>query len=133
MADCNALMLVCDEAQVSITSGKYNYVGVYNADLGIPREPQTISQLVFLFIIDADMAKRPPVVTIEVTLPGEQPKQLPIPIPPTIVPLPGRSRMGMQVPFAITSPVLRAGRIEARVIYGEEIVPVRGPWITITN
>ena len=127
-------MLVCDEAQLSLTSVKYNFVGTYTGDLGIEVDPKPLGQLVFVFLIEGDLAKRPPMVTFDVMLPGEAPKQMTVPLAlPPGTPPEGRDRVRLQVPFPILAPVLRAGRIEGRVTYGDEVVAVRGPWITVTG
>ena len=134
MSACNAMLLVCDEANMSLTSGKHNLIGIYTGEIGIPKEPQILNQIVFYFVIDCDLTKLPPVMIVEITIPGDTPKQLPIPMlptPPMPIP-PNRTRGVLQIPFAMRSLNVRAGRIEGRVIYGSEVVPVLGPMLTVS-
>lgn len=128
-----AYYLVCDEAQVSLTSNKFNLLGIYNADIAVPQAGLTAGQLVFHFVVHCDLTERPNLLTLEVTLPGSAPKTLPVPIVPPPHVSDDRTRWVAQVPFVLHQPVLNPGRVEGRVLFdGGHAVSIRGPWIVLS-
>lgn len=133
MKSWNATLLVCDDLLYSLT-GKINLFGIYTGDIGVPLQMQATGQLVFLFLLEGDLSERPGRVTLEVSLPGESsPNRLDV--GPLAVPAaaPGRTRWNLRLPFLVAQPVLRPGRIEAKIIHGKDEISVRGPWITLTG
>lgn len=125
-----AYYLICDEAQVSLANNKVTLIGIYNAEINIQQLEQPLGQLVFYFVVHCDLTERPNLLTLEVTLPGEAPRVLPVAIglPP---PMEGRQRWTIQLAYPIMQPTLRPGRIEGRVLFdGANPVSIRGPWIT---
>jgi hypothetical protein len=108
-------------------------VGIYNTEIVIPQLEQPTGQLVFYFVVHCDLTERPNVLTLEVTLPGEAPRAMPVMIGVPPPPMEGRQRWMIQLPFPIMQPVLRPGRIEGRVLFdGANPVDIRGPWISLS-
>jgi hypothetical protein len=118
---------------MSLTSGKVNLLGIYSGDIGIPQAGQVAGQLVFHFVVHCDLAERPDRLTLEVTLPGNEPKSFPVSVAPSAV-ASDRKRWAIQVPFPILLPRLQPGRIDGRVLFdGAHPVSIRGPWITLNT
>jgi hypothetical protein len=125
-----ATVLVCDDLLISL-NGKLTVVGMYTGDILVPSEsPLSLPQLVFLFVIEGTTDSPLRSLTLEVRLPGDDPKQNLIPIPVTGIQVDrGRKRWILNMPFPISPALLRPGRIEARVIHEEGEISVRAPWI----
>lgn len=125
-----ATLLVADDMHVDLT-GKFYIFGVYPTDIQIPNEAATAARLVFIFSIEGSNQKPFRSLTVEVTLPGSPPQQAQIPLPPNQQLLPGRSKMTVKFPLMVQVPVLRAGRIKAKVIHDDGEIAVSAPWIVV--
>jgi hypothetical protein len=124
-----ASVLVCDDLLVSML-GKFTTIGIYTADITIPSEPIVANQLVFLFIVETDVDDLFERMTLEVTMPGQPSVKMDVPLAPP-PPIPGRTRWFLRWPFMIQQPVLRPGRIEAKVIHEKGEILTSGPWISL--
>jgi hypothetical protein len=124
-----ASVLISDDLWVSLI-GKFVLNGVYTTDIVIPAEPTVGGQLVFLFQIATEIDDLFKMLQVQITLPGVPPTTQSIPIAP-FVPVPGHTRWLLHWPLLVRQPVLRPGRIEAKVIHEKgEIVPPT-PWISL--
>jgi hypothetical protein len=134
MSDRFASVLVCDELLFAL-NGKWTISGIYTGDLAIPTENTVIPQMVFLFLIETDIDDPFQSLKLEVTFPGMAPAYLELPenalVLQGIVP-PGRTKRVARVPFLITQPVLRSGKIVTKVIHEKGEISATGPWITVT-
>jgi hypothetical protein len=115
-------------------AGKQTLQGIYNSDLGVPKEPSTAPQLVFYFLIETDVDDPFQSMTLEIVLPGEAPRQIPIAIQfPAASPPAGRTRQTIRATALVQFPILRAGRIEAKVKHEKGEIIVGAPWISVTK
>lgn len=133
MVDRHAILIVADDVQVGIT-GKITIRGLYTGNIAIPADPSTVPQLVFLFIIETDVRDPFMSMTLEITLPGDAPRQLPV----VVMPLPQLvsqeyTRYTLRVPFSLLFPLLRPGHIEAKVIHDKGEIVVGTPWISVIS
>ena len=132
-----ATLLVADEIYYNL-HGKAILQGIYSNDLVIPQDPATTAQLLFYFIIETDIAEPFQSLFVEITLPGAPPvRNLVFLTPPQIVTAqaqmfnPPRTKYTARHPLLIQSPILRPGRIEAKVIHETGEIVLTSPWITI--
>lgn len=124
-----ASAIVADDVLFSL-NGKLTIVGMYTGDIAITADPMVLPQLVFVFLVEGPGDDLPQSLIMEVTLPGEQPKQQPIPTPPTGTRMAeGRTRWFIKMPLAISPAVLRPGKIIAKVIHESGEIPVTTSWI----
>lgn len=125
-----ATLLVADEIYYNLL-GKAILQGIYHSDLIIPKDPTTAPQLLFYFIMESDIADPFRSLAVEVTLPESKPVRnqvfVTIPLPPTE----GRTRLFSRHPLLIQAPVLRPGRIEAKIIHDTGEIIVGAPWIAV--
>jgi hypothetical protein len=131
MADRHASLLVADEIYFNLY-GKAILQGIYHHDLGITGEQSTAPQLVFFFIAETDVSDPFKSFAVEVTLPGNGPIRNDIPlIPAEIIAAanPGKTRLIYRQPLLVPAPVLRPGRIMAKVIHERGDMIVTAPWI----
>jgi hypothetical protein len=125
-----ATFCICDEVLISL-NGKFNALGMYISDIAIPVAPSTVSQLVFLFHIECSLADPFRSLTAEIILPGEEPRRMPVPFKlPQLIPR-HRTRFNIRWPFLIQLPVLRPGRIEAKVIHDKGEIIAGYQWIVM--
>jgi|GEM_PF-3869908 len=126
-----ASLVVCDELYFNMT-GKLTVQGMYTGDIFISGAEAATTQLVFLFILDCDIAERPNIIRLQVTLPGDLPRESipPLALTTTTPVLTDRSKLTYKLPFLYALPTLRVGRISAKVIFDQEEVSVVAPWIS---
>jgi hypothetical protein len=130
MTEIKAAFCICDETLISL-NGKFNAVGIYVSDIAIPVAPSTVSQLAFLFHIEFSLADPCRSLTVEIILPGEEPRRMPVPFK-LAEPIPkNRTRFNIRWPFLIQLPVLRPGRIEAKVIHDKGQIIAGYQWIVM--
>jgi hypothetical protein len=129
-----ATVLIADEIYYNL-HGKAILQGIYNADLAIPGEQITAPQLIFFFIIEADLSNPFQSLVVEITLPGGEPIRQSVFVPPPQFVTaqahtqPGRTRWHLRHPVLIPTPVLRPGRIEVKIIHESGEIEVGAPWI----
>jgi hypothetical protein len=129
-----ASLLVADEIFFNL-HGKAILHGIYNTDLIINADQMTIAQLIFYFSIETELSEPFLSLSAEVTLPGTDPVQQMVLVPPPQFVTaqaranPERSRWYTRYPLLISGPVLRPGRIGARVIHESGDIIVNAPWI----
>ncbi len=130
MKSWKASMLVCDDVLVAL-NGKFNLLGVYTSDLGVPTEPTLANQLVFFLIIEGDLEDRPSSIAMELTFPSGEKREMewPTPLPPG-PPLPDRKKWHIRVPFLVQHINLTVGRIDAKIKHNGQELAVQAPWIT---
>jgi hypothetical protein len=129
-----AIMLVADEMYFNL-NGKAILQGIYPGDLVMPTDPSTAPQLIFYFVIETDINDPFKSLIVEVTLPESQPVQQAVFVPqfrPIVFP-PEKTRITCRQPLLIQNPILRAGRIEARIIHENGELQVGGPWIMLAS
>jgi hypothetical protein len=130
-----ASLMVADEIYYNL-QGKAILQGLYHADLTIPSEPAFAPQLIFYFMAETDVDEPFKVLHAEVTLPGNQPvRNFVNVIPPELfksVP-PGRTRAYYRHPLLVTGPILRSGKIEAKLIHEKGELIVGAPWIVLNQ
>jgi hypothetical protein len=126
-----ATAFVCDDVLISL-SGKFNAIGMYTSDIVIPSDTITVNQLVFLFHMECELSDPFKSLVMEVSLPGEEPKSMPIAfaIPPSIE---GRTKWTLRWPFLISMAVLRPGRVSTRVLHDQGVIDSGGVWIVKTS
>ena len=126
-----ASVLISDDLWVSLV-GKFIINGVYTKDIIIPTDPTVGVQLVFLFQISTEIDDLFEKLQVQVTLPGQPPTTAEIPIAP-FFPAPGHTRWLLHWPLLARQPVLRPGRIEAKVIHEKGEIPTVTPWISLAT
>jgi hypothetical protein len=128
MSERRASVFVCDELLISL-NGKFNALGMYTGDIAIFGQEATSAQLIFVFQIECDLTDPFRSLIAQVTLPGEGPRQMPIPF---MIPAPvqeGSERWTIRWPFLIALPTLRPGRIETKVIHEKGELIAGYQWI----
>ena len=128
MSARTAILTVADDLLTSI-GGKQTLQGIYVGDISIPTTPAVITQMVFYFIIECSVDDIFKSITLEITFPGEAPKQIPVSFATPIIPA-GRSKHIIRATAMIQFPILRPGRIDAKVIHEKGEIIVAAPWIT---
>jgi hypothetical protein len=123
-----ATVLVSDDFMLSL-QGKFTIIGVYTSDIVIPSDEQQVAQLVFTFIVELGVEDLPAALTLEVTLPGDSLRQMIFPLAPPQIKPPDRKQLILRLPFLISQPILRPGRINARVAYPGGEILAAAPWI----
>lgn len=129
----HATLLVADEIYYNL-HGKAILQGIYHGDLTIPTNPSISPQLIFYFMAETDIADPFRSLTAEVTLPGNPPVRNPVAlIPPEIFANvdKSRTRAYYRHPFLVQSPMLRPGKIEAKLIHENGEIAVGAPWIVL--
>ena len=127
-------VLVADDALYNLT-GKLFLQGVYVTEIIIPSDPANVPQLVFMFLIETDITDPFKSLTLQVTLPGESPVNSFIPILPgasQILP-PGRTKIHYRWPLIVQMPVLRQGKIDAKIIHESGELGANAPWIVLAS
>jgi hypothetical protein len=132
MKTWTANMLVCDDVLVSV-SGKFNLLGVYSTDIGVPKDGQIAPQLVFFFMLEGDLSERPHFVSLEVSFPGGNSRSITVPAQVPQGPAHGRTKWFARIPFLVQQVMLRPGKIEAKVRYDGQELAVAGPWIVAAH
>lgn len=127
-----ANVIICDELLFSIT-GKTNIIGIYTTDISIPVDPTQVPQLIFFFVIETDVGDLFKSLSLHVTLPGSAPIIQPLPMIPQIAAAPGRARWTLRWPLLLPQPMLRPGRIEAKVIHESGELIAGTPWIVMAG
>jgi hypothetical protein len=129
--DRQASVLVSDELYITLL-GKFVVHGVYTTDIVIPTEQTAAPQLIFLFQIGTDIGDLFEKLQVQVTLPGEPPRTMAIPVGP-VTPTPERTRWLIHWPLLVQQAILRPGRIEVKVIHERGEILVSAPWITLAT
>ncbi len=126
------MLLVADEIYYNL-HGKAILQGIYSGDLGIPTDPSPAPQLLFFFMMETDLTDPFKSLAVEVTLPGSPPvrNQVFVTFPVPLAAHEGRSRLFYRHPLLIQRPMLRPGRIEAKVIHESGEIIVGAPWIAL--
>ena len=126
-----ATLLIADEIFYNLV-GKATIQGVYQSDLVIPAEESTVSQLLFYFQMETDIEDAFQSLSVEVTLPGNDPVRHGVPV---IWPISGEEgrRLFYKHPMLIQNPTLRRGRIEAKVIHESGEIVVGTPHIAVVS
>lgn len=123
-----ATLLVADEIYFNL-HGKAIFQGIYHSDLAIPTNPSTAPQLIFYFMMEADVTDPFRSLTVEVTLPESAPVRNPVFVIPPVPSIAGVTKLFYRHPLLIQGPVLKPGRIEAKVIHEGGEIAVGAPWI----
>lgn len=133
MKNWQATLQVCDDVLVSL-SGKFNLVGLYTADIGIPIDPTLIPQLAFFFDVSGDLPDRPEKIDLQITFPGGESRQITVDAPlPAGPPLQGRTKWHIRAPMLAQNIVLKPGRITARIKHRGEELEVHGAWVVLPS
>jgi len=128
MISRQATVIVSDELLISLT-GKVTILGAYTGDIKIMQEPTTVAQLVFLFIIETSLEDPYRNLTVQVTFPEAEPVRQDIPI--GVVVSPERTRWISRWPLLIPQPILRPGRIDAKLFHEQGELTLAAPWIVM--
>jgi hypothetical protein len=129
MIDRKASVFACDDLHQSL-NGKLTISGMYAQDIVIAGEEVMAPQLIFFFMIEGPLADPFKNITLKVVLPGEAAQEQPIsvgPMPPSVDPR--RNRMLMKIPYLISRPILRPGKIETIVIHEKGELDAGGVWV----
>ncbi|HVB90206.1 MAG TPA: hypothetical protein VND97_08410 [Beijerinckiaceae bacterium] len=129
-----AMLLVADEIYYNL-HGKAILQGIYHAELTIRSESLLAPQLIFFFLVETDNDDPFMFLRLHVALPGESPVLMQIPTTPVHI-SPGVKEISKQFirwPLLVQAPILRPGRIEAKVIHDKGEIVVGAPWITYTG
>jgi len=128
-----ASLLVADEIYYNL-HGKAILQGIYHGDLTIPADPSVAPQLIFFFMGETDVSDPFQTLAVEVTLPGAEPVRNFVGVmPPEFVTnaSAGRTRLYFRHPLLIQAPVLKPGKIDAKVIHEKGEISVGAPWISL--
>src|SRR5262245_55481142 len=127
-----ASLIVSDDFFVSLT-GKFIVHGVYTTDIIIPVDPTPVHQLVFVFHVETDIDEPFERLRLQVTLPGQD-RPTAVEVPNLkVLPTPERTRWLTRFPLLMPQPVLRPGRIDARVIHEKGEIIATAPWISLAQ
>jgi hypothetical protein len=131
MSPPQAMVLVADEVLYTMF-GKVYLNGVFTGDITIFADPTVATQLIFMFFLETDIDEPFTSLALQVTLPGNSPVQVEVPVVPPPSPRPhGRTRQFYRWPLVIQTPTLRPGRIEAKAIHDKGEIVASAPWITL--
>jgi hypothetical protein len=75
-------------------NGKAHLQGIYTGDIFINSDPSFVGQLIFLFIVETDSEDPFHTLTLEVTIPGNAPVSLNVPV---LAPGPARGQNIVQM------------------------------------
>jgi len=128
-----ANLIVADEIYYNL-HGKAILQGIYHSDLTIQVNPSFSPQLIFYFMAETDIASPFRTLTAEVTLPGNPPVRNSVNlVPPEAFANVDRSRSRAYYrhPLLVQAPLLRPGRIEAKLIHESGEIAVGAPWIVL--
>jgi hypothetical protein len=128
-----ASLLIADEIYYNLY-GKAILQGIYGGDLTIAADPSVSPQLIFYFMGETDISEPFQSMAVEVTLPGNPPVRSFVPVmPPEFIKSisVGRTRLYYKHPLLIQTPVLRPGKIDAKIIHESGEISVGTPWIVL--
>jgi hypothetical protein len=128
MSNIQGTLLICDDVRVEV-GGKVILIGVYTTDIAIPSEQFMTPQLHFILNSNCPLAEKPKNVTAEITLPKQQPLKWEFPIIDDGQIPEGRTKFVFKRVLSVFNAVLVPGRIEARLRYDENELPVAAGWI----
>jgi hypothetical protein len=131
MSARQATVFVADEFTYSL-SGKFNVSGVYGTDIQIPSDPFLANQLVFVFIIEASPQDPYQRITLQVTLPGGDSRHFDVPLDRAVAGAADQRRWTLKYPLLFTTPILRPGLVEAKVIHEKGEIVTAAPFIVLT-
>lgn len=123
-----ASLLVADEILFNL-HGKAVLQGIYTGDLVIAANPSPLAQLIFFFLAETDAANPFKSLSAQVTFPESEPVTSQIPIQWPITFPTERTKIFVRFPMLISGPVLRPGRILAKLIHESGEIAVSGPRI----
>lgn len=124
-----ASLLVADEILYSL-GGKVYLQGMYLNDISINADQVVAPQLVFMFIFETEIENSFTSITLEITLPGSEAVKAPITIAQPVIPHQDRTHIMYRLPLLLSAPILRPGRIEARIIHDRGEILANAIWIT---
>jgi hypothetical protein len=128
-----AMGIVADDLLYSL-SGKMVLSGMYSGHITIPADLTPIGQLAILFLVEGDRDDPLRSVAAEVTLPGSTPIRQEYPMPPAgdFTGTVAATKWFAKLPFLLAAPMLRPGRIDAKIIHDSGEISVSLPWIITT-
>jgi hypothetical protein len=132
MTNPNVVVMTCDDLRIEF-NGKLILVGIYPGNITIPANTVelAVNQLQFLFFADFPKEEVPKEITFEVELPGEPAQRQSITVavepPPPIQEK--HTRWLVRQGLGFVRPVLRLGKIQARMITDGVTYPAVAPWI----
>jgi hypothetical protein len=129
MIERRAAVLVADEVLFAL-NGKAYLQGIYTGDITIVGNAMPLPQLIFMFIVETGITKPFNSLVLQAIVPGNPPAKLVVPPELQAVhPVAGRDRIIIRFPLVVPMPVLRPGRIDARVLHEDGEIEVGAPWI----
>ena len=100
----------------------------------MPNDPTTIPQLVILFNVEGDLSERPDKITVQVSFPGGDTREIDVAANFASGPtLPERVRWTIRAPVLFQNIVLKPGRVEAKIKYKDDELAVAGAWILLAT
>jgi hypothetical protein len=129
----HAFVVVCDDLRVEINQ-KLIFIGVYPNHIAIPLDPFPIRQLVFYFVAESDIDDVMVPSAFEVILPGQE--RIRIAVPPVVAPTPPHdtfTRWAVKFPMLIQNPILKPGKILAKVLHNKGEITATCPWIVLAE
>jgi hypothetical protein len=124
-----ASLLVADEIFFNL-QGKAILHGIYTGDLVIATVPAALAQLIFFFNAETDLSTPFKSLAVQVTLPESQTVTHVIPIEPHASQLlTERTTLFIRYPMFLPNPILRPGRIVAKLVHDRGEISVSAPWI----
>ena len=126
-----ASLLVADDILFNL-QGKAILQGIYTGDLVIAANPSPLAQLIFFFLAETDVSDPFKSLSAQVTFPESEPmtNHIPIQWPITLPPL-ERTKIFVRFPMLISGPILRPGRIIAKLIHESGEIAVSAPGILL--
>jgi hypothetical protein len=129
MTERTAHVIACDDIRREV-GGKFILIGMYTGSIVIHADEFATPQLVFLFLITTELDDPYQALACEVTLPGAETLRQEIPVinRPADVQLRklGARRRVHRVPMFVRGPILRQGRIEAKIVHEKGELPAIG-------
>jgi hypothetical protein len=132
MVKRKATSIICDDIFYSL-AGKMTISGMYTGDIVIPASEFIVSQLVFLFLMECAVEDPFKSLTLEVCLPGATPLRMEVPVATPPIMLEGRTQIIARLPFLLSGPILRPGRIDTKVIHEKGEIPTGSNWIVAAS
>ncbi|MGA2312861.1 MAG: hypothetical protein ABSF87_10915 [Xanthobacteraceae bacterium] len=125
-----ASLITADDSTFSI-SGKLNVIGIYATDITIPTDPMIASQLVFLFIVEADPSDPYQKLDLRIDLPSGDFRQVPVNLTTLRAGEADKIRWSLKFPLLFQNAILKPGPIVATAIHEKGVLQPAAPVIVL--
>jgi hypothetical protein len=128
-----ASVITCEDVTYTL-SGKMNIQGMFTSDIGIPFEPFIANQIVFLFLVETSPDDPFETLELSVELPvSQQSLRHPVNIPSLRLSAGDSFRWSLKAPLLLSTAILHAGPIIAKVIHEKGEIRAAAPFIVLNK